>query len=116
MIDCNNRFVIIILILFLLLLLFIIINKKIINCNNICNNTYSEGFVSNNSTYKSLEKWTTDKYGNNLAHHTVDFDLYIKIAHNVNSAVPKNQFKNPLFNQFKIKKTDIPKNNYIYYL
>ena len=78
--------------------------------------TIREHFNRDSPIFTLLEKWTTDKYGNNLAHHTVDFDLYIKIAHNVNSAVPKNQFKNPLFNQFKIKKTDIPKNNYIYYL
>lgn len=78
--------------------------------------TIREHFTHDSPIFTLLEKWTTDKYGNNLAHHTVDFDLYIKIAHNVNSAIPKNQFKNPLFNQFKIKKTDIPKNNYIYYL
>ena len=78
--------------------------------------TIREHFNHDSPIFTLLEKWTTDKYGNNLAHHTVDFDLYIKIAHNVNSAIPKNQFKNPLFNQFKIKKTDIPKNNYIYYL
>lgn len=79
MIDCNKRFVIIILILFLLL--FIIINRKMINCNNICNNTYSEGFVSDNSTYKSLEKWTTD----NDIKYILDRKLcefYINSSHN----------------------------------
>ena len=62
-----------------------------------------------------LEQWVTDKYGNNLGDHNVDFDLYIKIAHNVNSAIPIKQFSNSLFNQFKIKKEKIPNNSYIYY-
>jgi hypothetical protein len=77
--------------------------------------TIREHFTDKSPIYELLEKWVTDKYGNNLGHHNIDFDLYVKIAHNVDSAVPKEQFKDPLFNNFKIKKIKIPKEAYIYY-
>ncbi len=78
--------------------------------------TIREHFTDEESPiFELLETWTTDKYGNNLGHHNIDFDLYVKIAHNVNSAVPKEQFSHPLFNHFKIKKDKIPKDTYIYY-
>ena len=54
--------------------------------------------------------------GNNLEHENEDFDLYVKIARNVRSAVPKKQFKEKIFNQFHIKRSKIPRNTYIYYL
>ena len=57
----------------------------------------------------------TDKYGNNLGSHNVNFNLYIKIAHNVENAIPRKQLNDPLFNQFRIKKDNIPKGCYIYY-
>jgi hypothetical protein len=77
--------------------------------------TIRDHFQSSSPIFMLLEKWTTDKYGNNLGHHHLDFELYIKIAHNVNSAVPKEQIKDPLFNQFRIKKDKIPQGEYIYY-
>ena len=78
--------------------------------------TISEHFDNTSPIYPLLEKWTTDRYGNNLQTHELSFDLYIKIAHNVTSAIPRRQFKNHLFNQFKIKKDKIPEGSYIYYL
>jgi hypothetical protein len=77
--------------------------------------TIREHFTQESPIYELLEKWVTDKYGNNLGHHNIDFDLYVKIAHNVNSAVPREQFNDSLFNNFKIKKDKIPKEAYIYY-
>jgi len=77
--------------------------------------TIREHFTSDSPIFELLEKWVTDKYGNNLGHHNIDFDLYVKIAHNVDSAVPREQFNDPLFNNFKIKKDKIPKEAYIYY-
>jgi len=77
--------------------------------------TMAEYFKSKSPVMELLEKWTTDKYGNNLLTHDINFDLYIKIAHNVNSAVPIKQFKYHLFTQFKIKKDKIPHGTYIYY-
>jgi hypothetical protein len=80
--------------------------------------TIAEHFNHQSPIAELLEKWTTDKYGNNLQTSELSFDLYVKIAHNVNSAVPFKQFNDPLFSQFKIKKDKIPKDegNYIYYL
>lgn len=77
--------------------------------------TIKEHFEIESPLYLLLEKWMTDKYGNNLGFHPINFDLYLKIAHNVNNAVPKNQLKDSLFNQFRIRKEDIPKNTYVYY-
>jgi hypothetical protein len=77
--------------------------------------TIKEHFTEDSPIYMLLEKWITDKYGNNLGHHNVDFELYVKIAHNVNSAIPKEQFKDSLFNHFRIKKDKIPTGTYIYY-
>jgi hypothetical protein len=78
--------------------------------------TIREHFTDEKSPiFELLETWVTDKYGNNLGHHNIDFDLYVKIAHNVSSAVPKEQFNHQLFNHFKIKKDKIPKDTYIYY-
>ena len=77
--------------------------------------TIAEHFNHQSPIASLLEKWTTDKYGNNLQTSELSFDLYVKIAHNVNSAVPHKQFSDPLFNHFKIKKDTIPKGSYIYY-
>jgi hypothetical protein len=77
--------------------------------------TIKEHFQVESPVYLLLEKWMTDKYGNNLGFHPINFDLYVKIAHNVNSAIPKNQLKDTLFNQFKTRKEDIPKGAYVYY-
>ncbi len=77
--------------------------------------TISEYFKSSSPIKELIERWTTDRYGNDLLSHEVNFDLYIKIAHNVNSAVPHKQFNDQLFNQFIIKKDKIPKGEYIYY-
>ena len=77
--------------------------------------TIKEHFQVESPVYLLLEKWMTDKYGNNLGFHQINFDLYVKIAHNVNNAIPKNQLKDSLFSQFRIRKEDIPKNTYVYY-
>ncbi len=78
--------------------------------------TIIEHFDKNSPIHGLLEKWVTDKYGNNLSYHELNFDLYIKIAHNICNAVPKNQFSHHLFNTFRINKDKIPTGQYIYYL
>jgi len=77
--------------------------------------TIAEHFTHQSPIASLLEKWTTDKYGNNLQTNELSFDLYVKIAHNVTSAIPFKQFSNPLFTHFKIKKDKIPEGSYIYY-
>ena len=77
--------------------------------------TTIEHFDKSSPIYMLLEKWTTDKYGNNLSEHELNFDLYIKISRNIENAIPKEQIKDSLFNQFRIKKDKIPEGEYIYY-
>ena len=78
--------------------------------------TIKDNIPKPSSVYNLLKKWMTDKDGNNLENENEDFDLYVKIARNVRSAVPKKQFKEKIFNQFHIKRSKIPRNTYIYYL
>jgi len=60
--------------------------------------------------YNLLWNWTiddagrtiyTDKYGNDKYD---GFELYIRIAHDVHNAVPAEQFRKPIFDQFKWNK------------
>ena len=39
----------------------------------------------------------------------------MNIARNIRNAVPIKQFNEKVFKQFKLKRYQIPKNNYIYY-
>lgn len=76
--------------------------------------TIHEHFDKDSRIGMLMEKWMTDKYGYNLSYHPVNFDLYVKIAHNMENAVPLSQFKESLFKQFMIKKTNIPNGTYVY--
>ena len=71
---------------------------------------------SYNEIVKLLEKWVTDKYGNNIMYMDDSFDLYKIIAKNVKSAVPYNQLYNSIWNDFIIDKQEIPDHEYIYRL
>jgi hypothetical protein len=59
--------------------------------------------------YNLLWNWTVNKDGNTIyADENGDekyegFELYIRIAHDVNNAVPKDQIHKPIFKQFKWK-------------
>ena len=44
-----------------------------------------------------------------------DFNLYKLIAKNVISAVPVKQLEKKIFQEFLVKKEEIPKNSKIYY-
>jgi hypothetical protein len=77
--------------------------------------TIAEHFEEKSPIFKLIDKWTTDKYNNDLKTHEVNFDLYIKIAHNMTNAIPLKQIEDDLFKQFIIKKSEIPAGNYIYY-
>ena len=66
-------------------------------------------YETNSPLYNLLWNWTVDKNG-----HTIyqdehgnekyeGFDLYIRIAHDVQNSVPKDQIHKPVFQQFKWK-------------
>jgi hypothetical protein len=78
-------------------------------------------YETNSPLYNLLWNWTVDKDG-----HTVyedkngdekyeGFDLYIRIAHDVQGAVPKDQIHKPVFSQYKWKQP-VPQNETIYSL
>ena len=76
--------------------------------------TIIEHFDENNSIYKLLKLWCSDKYGNFLMKYEDDFNLYKKIAKNVTCAVPKDQINKMIFKEFIIEKEDINNNEFIY--
>tara|TARA_Y100000310_G_scaffold335101_1_gene416324 strand:- start:582 stop:1289 length:708 start_codon:yes stop_codon:yes gene_type:complete len=72
--------------------------------------------ISINSPIRYLvDKWMTNKNGDNLGEDEDSFDLYVKISRTINSAIPREQFKEKLFHQFRISKKHIPKKAFIYY-
>ena len=77
--------------------------------------TISHYFEEKSDIYQLLLSWMTDKHGNNLGNEKDSFDLYIKIARNVNDAVPKEQLLKPIFRKFHIEKDEIPDKDFIYY-
>ena len=77
--------------------------------------TIIEHFEEDSEIWNFLSKLITDKYGICYVNHPDDFELYLKIARNIESAIPKNQLNKPLFNQFIINKDDIPEKSRIYY-
>jgi hypothetical protein len=68
----------------------------------------------NGKLYKLLRSWITDRHGYFMGYDEDDFDMYKNIAKNVNNAVPIKQLTKKIFQQFKISRTEIPKNTYIY--
>ena len=71
------------------------------------------------SKYKKIiYKWIIDDKNKNILYKSngderyEDFDLYKKIARNVNNNIPKQEIKNEIFNEFIIKYTNII-NDYI---
>ena len=77
--------------------------------------TIIEHFSEESSIYKLLKLWCTDKNGKDLMEFNDDFNLYKLIAKNVISAVPVKQLEKKIFQEFLIKKEDIPKNSRVYY-
>ena len=45
-----------------------------------------------------------------------DFSVYVELCENANNAIPKHQLLKPIFKEFIIEQTDIPKDEYIYIL
>lgn len=64
--------------------------------------------------YRLLNRMATDCHGENLNDCDDSFDLYIKIAHDANKAIPKDLIDNKYFKEFRVKKKDIFKNSVIY--
>ena len=77
--------------------------------------TIIEHFEEDTEIWNFLIQMLTDKYGICYVNHPDDFDLYRKIAKNINSAIPKNQFKKSFFNEFIVNKNQIPSSSHIYY-
>lgn len=76
-------------------------------------------YETNSPLYNLLWSWTVNKEG-----HTIyedkngdekyeGFDLYVRIAHDVHNAVPKDQIHKPVFSQFKWKQK-VPQDETIY--
>ena len=76
-------------------------------------------YETNSPLYNLLWSWTINKDG-----HTIyedkdgeekyeGFDLYVRIAHDVHNAVPKDQIHKPVFSQFKWKQK-VPQDETIY--
>ena len=71
--------------------------------------------------YKLLSDWTNMSNGDNIYSHFAknddteeDFHLYINISKYCNNAIPIKQITKPIFTQYKINKSDVPKNQKIY--
>ena len=71
--------------------------------------------------YKLLIDWTNMSNGDNIYSHfakdddtEADFHLYVYIAKYCNNCIPFKQITKPIFTQYKINKSDIPKNEKIY--
>jgi hypothetical protein len=71
--------------------------------------------------YKLLIDWTNMNNGDNIYSHfgkeddtEADFHLYIYIAKYCFNAIPIKQITKPIFTQYRINKSDIPKNEKIY--
>jgi hypothetical protein len=77
--------------------------------------TIIEHFEYDTEIWKFLVNLITDKYGVCYLNHPDDFDLYRKIAKNINSAIPKNQLNKEIFNEFIVNKEQIPNDNNIFY-
>ena len=55
-----------------------------------------------------------DKYGKSLVDHEDNFNLYIKIAKNVTSAIPKKQLTKNIFKEFLVQRKKINKTTFIF--
>ena len=66
-----------------------------------------------NKLYKLLYSWVIDKYGKDVRRFD-DFDLYKIIARRVESAIPKDQLRKKIFDQFVIEENEIPKNSLLF--
>jgi serine/threonine protein kinase len=64
--------------------------------------------------YRLLNRMATDCNGENLNDCDDSFDLYIKIAHDANKAIPKDLIDNKYFKEYRVKKKAIFKNSVIY--
>lgn len=76
-------------------------------------------YETNSPLYNLLWSWTVDDEGKTIYEDKdgeekyPGFDLYVAIAHNVHSAVPREQINNSIFERFKWK-NKVPKEETIY--
>jgi hypothetical protein len=76
-------------------------------------------YETNSPLYNLLWSWTVDDEGKTIYQDASGeekypgFDLYVAIAHNVHSAVPREQLNNAIFERFKWK-NKVPKDETIY--
>ena len=70
--------------------------------------TIVQHFEEGTELFNLIKDWSTDKYGNCLIYHSDNFELYKKIAKDVNGSIPQNQLKKEIFTKFIIDVADIP--------
>ena len=76
-------------------------------------------YETSSPLYNLLWNWTVDKEGRTIYQDEngdekyEGFDLYIRIAHDVENSVPKDQIHKPVFQQFKWKQK-VPKEETVY--
>ena len=76
--------------------------------------TIVQHFEEDTELFNLIKDWSTDRYGNCLIYHSDNFELYRKIAKDVNGSIPKNQLKKDIFTKFVIEQTDIPDKQHIF--
>lgn len=77
--------------------------------------TIAHNVSTSSRVYQLLLSWMTDKYGNDLGKDEDNFELYVKIARNIDNAIPEKQMKKNIFNSFHVDKSEIPSNTFVYY-
>jgi thiamine kinase-like enzyme len=78
--------------------------------------TIEERLVDRPKILKLINKWMTDDHGDNVNQYDDDFSLYVRISKDCHNAVPREVIKDAAFKCFKVKKENIPKGKYIYFM
>lgn len=84
-------------------------SKKKGKCNVLSQNGAVKKWETVSTLYNLLWSWTVDDLGKSLFEDEFgeelydDFELYIRIARDISSAVPKDQIRKPIFQIFKYK-------------
>ena len=66
--------------------------------------------------YEFIYEWTKSKDGTNFINEEDDFKIYVEICDNAYNAIPKKQLNKSFFEEYIIKKSNIPKKEIIYEL
>lgn len=84
-------------------------SKKKGKCNILSQNGAIKKWETTSLLYNLLWSWTVDELGKSIFEDEYgnevydDFELYIRIARDISSAIPKEQIRKPIFQGFKYK-------------